>query len=435
MVTGSCYQLTSTSGQKILIDMGMFQGLPSETAWNYTPLQFNPADLSGVILTHAHLDHCGRLPLLTKHGFHGQIYMTPATKDLVELSLYDTAKVATDNPSLALFAKQDVANTISQIKTVDYHLDFNLGSFHVRFSDAGHLLGSAITEIVEASGKKIVFSGDLGNTPQLIINPTESIENSDFVVMESTYGDKTHPSDNPLDVLENEIKAIDQNGGTLLIPCFALERTQDILVLLGDLVRQERVNLNTAFFLDSPMAIKATDIYLNFSSLFNPQALKQFQYHNLFNFPNLEVVEDSKYSNKIKNHPGPKVIISGSGMMTGGRILSHAKFYLPQKNTRLLFVGYQGEETLGRQILEGATQASIDKHSFKIKATISDTQTLSSHADQPRLISWLQKIHGVKKVFLTHGDEEPRRVLSEKIKSDLAISQVFLPKMNEVIDI
>lgn len=437
MVTGSNYRLVSDSGQEILIDMGMFQGLASETAWNHAPFAFDPKTIDGVILTHAHLDHCGRLPLLGRFGFKGKIYMTPATRDLVELSLFDTAKVATDNPQTALFDQHDVEVCLRQMTTVDYHQNFRIGDFAVKFYDAGHLLGSASVEIIDVNAKgpmkKIIFSGDLGNTPQYIIKPTEMLSDADFVVMESTYGDAIHPSDSPLDVLEKEVNEISKNGGTLLIPCFALERTQDLLYLFRELVSQNRVNPNTGFFLDSPMAIKATEIYRQYSSLFNVETQEILRHENPFNFSGLEIVEDYKYSMSIKRSPGPKVIIAGSGMMTGGRILSHAKNFLPQKNTRVLFVGYQGEETLGRQVLEGASQILIDKKPVKIRAKIDETKTLSSHADQPRLLNWLKHIQNVKKVFITHGENPSRQVLCEKIKSELNITNITLPKMNEEI--
>lgn len=435
MVTGSCYLLTSDSGQEILIDMGMFQGVAEETAWNWQPLQFNPGSLVGMLLTHAHLDHCGRMPLLLKNGFNGNIYATAATRDLAEISLLDTAKVARDNPKQALFAEGDVRNIINLIQTVNYHQEFVVGDFRAIYYDAGHLLGSASIVITDTSAsgdfKKIVFSGDLGNTPQYIIRPTEKIPDADVVVMESTYGDSTHPSDNPLNILTAEINAVEKTGGTLLIPAFALERTQDILLMIAELLKDDQISPKTAFFLDSPMAIRATDVYRKYPNLFNTATAEQFKHEDPFTFPGLEVVEDYKFSTKIKRVRGPKVIISGSGMMTGGRILAHAKEFLPQKNTRLLLVGYQGEETMGRAILEGATRVEIDKHFVPIRAHISETEALSSHADQPRLLDWLGNIAGVKKIFLTHGDETPRQVLGEKIKSDMGISDVLLPKMNE----
>lgn len=437
MVTGSNYRLTSDSGQQILLDMGMFQGVPQESAWNYQALQFDPRQISHAILTHAHLDHCGRLPVLTKNGFSGQIFMTAATHDLAELSLYDTAKVNADNGAQALFAEGDVKKCVSQMRVVDYHQEFSVGDFKVKFFDAGHLLGSTSVEIVDtkATGpfKKIVFSGDLGNSPQYIIRPTEFLSDADVVVMESTYGDKTHPADNPLKTIAAEINAVEHTGGTLLIPAFALERTQDILLMLGELLKTGMISRKTSYFLDSPMAIRATQVYREHPELFNTQTQEQFKHEDPFTFDGLDVVEDFRFSKKIKRIRGPKVIIAGSGMMTGGRILSHAKEFLPFKTTRLLLVGYQGEETLGRDILEGAPSVQIDKKTVPVRATISETESLSSHADQPRLIKWLSHIQGIKKVFLTHGDELPRQTLSQKIYSDLSLQNITLPKMNEEV--
>ncbi len=433
MVTGSSYKLTSDTGQEILIDMGMFQGLKEETAWNFQPLQFDPRNLTDVILTHAHLDHCGRLPLLWKHGFRGRIHMTPPTLDLATLVLNDTAKIASENPQTALFTDRDVRECLNQTHLVNYHQDFKLGDFNIKFIDAGHLLGSASLEITDS--KKFIFSGDLGNSPQLIIKPTEFFDSADYVVMESTYGNKTHPNDHPMDIIGNEINSVEKTGGTLLIPAFALERTQDILVLIKQLKTSGRINPRTPIFLDSPMGIKATQIYLDYADFWNPTAKEDFNHSVPFDFDGLEVVEEHRFSAKIKKIKGPKVIIAGSGMMTGGRILSHAKEFLSQKNTRVLMVGYQGEETLGREILEGADSVQIDKRSVPVRAAINQTESLSSHADQPRLFNWLQKIKGVQKLFLTHGDEEPRQVFSEKVKAELQIPETHLPKMNEEFEL
>ncbi len=439
MVTGSCYQLTSSPNSSILIDMGMFQGTAKEAAWNFQPLQFNPQNIAAVILTHAHLDHCGRLPLLSRQGFTGTIFMTPATYDLVELILMDSAKIAKsghkDN-NRPLYTEEDVDQILRQVKTIGYHEEFKVADFTATFYDAGHLLGSASVTIDKRddTGNKqtVVFSGDLGNTPQLILRPTELLDQAETVIMESTYGDRAHPTDNPSDILAQEIAAIEQTEGTLLIPAFALERTQDILVLLGDLVKCNRVSPRVAFFLDSPLAIRATEVYLHYPDLFNADFKKRLTVDNVFDFSGLEIVQDYKLSQRIKKFSGPKVIIAGAGMMTGGRILAHAAEFLPLRTTRLLLVGYQGEETLGREILEGAKRVQIDKRFVPIHASINETQALSSHADQPRLLNWLGAISGVKQVFLTHGDDGPRQVLAQKIKTDLGIDLIHTPQMNEV---
>jgi metallo-beta-lactamase family protein len=419
--------------------MGMFQGTQKEILWNFTPLEFTPSSLVGMILTHAHLDHCGRLPLLVKNGFRAPIFMTKATKDLTELSLYDTAKVARGNYTEPLFSEGDVTKAIDLMQTADYHQQFSVGDFKITFRDAGHLLGSASLEIIDTSAsgemKKIVFSGDLGNSPQLIIRPTELIDDADIVVMESTYGDKTHPEENPSDVLASEINEVEKTGGTLLIPAFALERSQDILLLIRDLIKNHKVSSRTPFFLDSPMAIKATEIYKQYKDLYNQETLSKYGSLDPFTFMGLEVIEDHKLSMKIKKIPGAKVIIAGSGMMTGGRILNHAKEFLPRKDTRLLLVGYQGEETLGREIRDGASHVQIDSHTIKINANINETEALSSHADQPRLLNWLAHIKGVKKVFLTHGEQYPREVLKEHIELDVRIKDVALPVMNEEVEL
>lgn len=431
MVTGSCYRLTGDSGTQLLIDQGMFQGLKEETAWNYQPLQYNPADLTCVFLTHAHLDHCGRLPLLGKHGYHGKIFMTRPTQDLIDLILHDSAKIASENPINALYTEKEVKNCLLQTETLDYHQKVKIGEFEVEYWNAGHLLGSASIVISDPSSR-IVFSGDLGNTPQMVIPPTEYLDiRSDFVVMESTYGDKNHPAESPIEIIAKEINTIESTGGALLIPSFALERTQDILLLISELKKIGKIKAETPIFLDSPMGIKATEIYFDYPEFFNEETRLQFQHENPFNFDGLEVVKEYRFSQKIKKIKGPKVIIAGSGMMTGGRILSQAKEFLPKKDTRLLFVGYQGEETMGKEILEGAESVQIDKKYVPIRASINDTQSLSSHADQQKLLLWLSKIQNIKGLFLSHGDNDPRQILSEKIKQDLHIPNIHLPQMNQ----
>lgn len=432
MVTGSCYKLTSDRGAELLIDQGLFQGVAKETAWNKEPLQYNPASLAGVVLTHAHLDHCGRLPLLAKYGFREKIFMTKPTQELINLSLHDSAKIASENPLTALYDDSDVVELMNQTEIINYHEKFKIGDFVINYINAGHLLGSASIEISDSSSK-IVMSGDLGNTPQFIIPPTEFIDSADFVVMESTYGDKNHPDEKPIEIIADEINTVEHTGGTLLIPAFALERTQDILLLIGELKKLGKVKPKTPIFLDSPMATRATEIYFDYPDYFNEETRAQFKHENPFNFDGLEVVENFKFSSRIKKIKGPKVIIAGSGMMTGGRILSQAKEFLPKKTTRLLFVGYQGEETMGREILEGAGSVQIDKRYVPIRAHINETHTLSSHADQQRLLNWLGHIKGVQKLFLTHGDESPRQILSEKIRSEFQIPHVLLPSMNEEI--
>lgn len=433
IVTGSCYLITSDEAQQVLVDFGMFQGEKDVEDLNYQPLPFSPSGLKAVFLTHAHLDHCGRLPLLVYGGFLGKIYMTEPTRALVEIVLNDAAHVAEkDNPKHPIYSKDEVYKTLAMIQTVKYEEEVTVGDFTAIFKDAGHILGSASIKLTDNSSEKsdeIVFSGDLGNTPQPIVRPTEYFNHSDFAVMESTYGDSTHPPENPEKIVQNEINAVEKSGGTLLIPAFSIERTQEILHIIHHLKSENKVRPDTPVFLDSPMGINATQAYLDFKDYYNDE----IKSHNSipFNFEGLVITDNPRDSKDIVKAANPKVIIAGSGMMSGGRIMQHAIHYLPLSTTRLLLVGYQAEETVGRKILEGAQSIQIDKISIQIRAKISEIKTLSSHADLPKLINWLGQIKGVKKVFLTHGEAHQRQTLQGKIAKDLGITDIILPQLEE----
>jgi metallo-beta-lactamase family protein len=436
-VTGSSYALTSGSGQSILIDLGMFQGIKAIDQLNYEPFDYDCSRLAGAVLTHAHLDHCGRLPILLPRGFGGDIWMTSPTYDLTELSLFDSAKIAKFDKKKALYDKKLVEKTIDQFKTTSYGTTFHIGGFAITMRDAGHIVGSAsleIEDLIPSTGlKKIIFSGDIGNYPEDLVKETEMINGADAVVIESTYGDKLHPDLVAVEALQAEINAVETSGGALLIPAFSLEKTQDLLHMIMHLKQDGKVKSETPVFLDSPMAQKATQIYLRYPEIFNAHILEEMRNGNPFEFPGFQVTTSNEDSNEIHDRPGPKIIIAGSGMMTGGRILSHAAHYLPTPTTRLFIVGYQGEETIGRQLLDGNKTIVIDKANIQVKATINNTRAMSSHADQAQLLAWLKHINGVKKVFITHGEDPARAALKEKISQDLGISDIVLPKLNQEI--
>jgi metallo-beta-lactamase family protein len=438
-VTGSCYILTSGSGQSILIDLGMFQGSPELERLNYQPVDYDLSSLTAAILTHAHLDHSGRLPILLSHGFKGNIWMTPPTRDLTEISLYDTAKIEKENSKPILFNHDLAVQTVLKFETVDYRIAKQIGDFMVTFRDAGHILGSASLEIIDnhpSSGiKKIVFSGDLGNTPEALEQETELIDSSDAVVMESTYGDRLHPKSNPVSAVQSEINAIENSGGTLLVPTFSLDRTQELLHMIMHLKKEGKVKNETQIFMDSPMAEKATKVYVEYPKDFNQEIQNDLKIGDVFNFPGLTVVGRGTESEALHQNTAPKVIIAGSGMMTGGRVRAHAVFYLPMGSSRLLIVGYQAQGTLGRQLLEGDKDVNIDGVRVNVRAKVSDTQAMSSHADQAQLMTWLKHIKNVKKVIITHGEDIPRQVLSKKISEELGIKDIVLPVQNQEISI
>ncbi len=431
-VTGSCYVLTSESNQSIMIDCGMFQGTKELEARNHQPIAFDTSKLLGFVLTHAHLDHCGRLPMILKRGYKKPIWMTRPTKDIAQISLFDTAKIAMyDQDKDPMYTKEEVESAIRLFQTADYGQTITIGDFSVIMRDAGHILGSASLEIVDRSSsgeyKKIIFSGDLGNSPQDLIQPTEFVLSGDVVVLESTYGDKTHPAGNPSDGIASEIQAIEKSGGTLLIPAFSIERSQELLHRISHLKQSGKVKNETIVFFDSPMGEKVTQVFEHYQHFFNAELQKDFKTSDPFSFPGLEILAKREDSERASGVSEPKVIIAGSGMMSGGRIVNHAIKHLPNPKTRVLIVGYQGEETLGRQLLEGKKSLVIEGVQVDVQATISDLQTMSSHADQPRLLEWFSKIRGAKKLFLTHGEDTPRKGLSQKITQDFTMTDITLP--------
>ncbi len=429
-MTGSGYILTNDTGQSILIDLGMFQGPPDIDRLNATPL--DPTDiknLSGAILTHAHTDHCGRLPLLTSRGFSGNIYMTAPTYELTKYSLQDSAKIQKSDKAQQLFTSDDVDSITQTFKILPYGKLLTIGNFSIRFLDAGHIIGSASIEI-QADGRTILFSGDLGNSPEMLVQATQSIPRADTVIMESTYGDRNHPAGNPADVVANEIVHIRKSKGTLLIPAFSIERTQELLHIFNHL------NPGIPVYLDSPMADYATEVYDKYRSLMNDEVAQDYRTEDgPFVFPELVTIKSHGASSKLGTTDGPKVIIAGSGMMTGGRMLTHAKELLPDPSTRLLIVGYQGEGTLGRELQEGSTDVVIQGHHVHVEATITDCQLMSAHADQSQLISWISSIAGVKHLILTHGEDSPRNTLKQLIHTKTDITDIRLPAMGEMVSL
>lgn len=428
-VTGSCYLLEAASGDSILIDCGLFQGSKELDKANFAPLACDCTKVLGLVLTHAHLDHCGRLPMLPNQGFFQPIWMTSATRDITEISLMDTAKInKQDHPEDPLYEADDVNAVLELFKTVEYNTEFSVGPFTITMRDAGHILGSASLEIVDTSAKtemkKVIFSGDLGNTPQELIQPTFLISDADVVVMESTYGDRVHPVEDGNALLQNEINTVEKNNGTLLIPCFAIERSQELLHDIAHLKKDGKIKAETQVFFDSPMAEKVTEVFEQYPELYNEEFKAEAVHGSPFHFPGLQVVGGQESRTELSELDGTKVIIAGSGMMTGGRILSHAQQYLPLESTRLLFVGYQAEGTLGRAILEGEKSITLKGEYFQVNATVTQMHSMSSHADQPKLINWLKHIKGVKKVCITHGENEARAALAEKIKSELKITEI-----------
>ncbi len=434
-VTGSCYFLEG-SGTGVMIDCGMFQGLKEEDQLNFAKPAIDFGKLNAVVLTHAHLDHCGRLPLLLNYGFEGSVYMNEPTKALAELVLMDAAKIAMEDATETMYTEDTVQRFLKKIVLVDYHIPFDIGGFRLTMFDAGHILGSTSILVEELkTKKKIVFSGDLGNTPEPLLTPTEWIKEADFAVLESTYGDELHGKREEVEDLAEIVAEAERVGSAVMIPSFSLQRAQEILYVFDQLKKQGKVANETPVFLDSPMAIKATEIFKDFPGLFSKKLKNQIKTDDPFDFPGLVICDSVEKSKQIKNYEGAKVIVAGSGMMTGGRIIHHAINYLDDPKNVIVFVGFQGQGTLGREIKDGKENVVIWGNHIEVRAQIKEIKTMSSHADQGQLMDWIGKIKGVKKVMLTHGEELPRLVLKEKILNELSGVEVVMPNLEMEIEL
>lgn len=427
-VTGSCF-VVEADGERIMIDCGMFQGQDSDEK-NRREVEGNLKGLEGVILTHAHLDHCGRLPILWKGGYRGKIWATPPTEDLTRLVLEDAAKIAELNEEglEPLYHKGDVAQTMDLFETITYRKWFKLGSkFEARFLDAGHILGSAMVELKVKEGeeeKMVVFSGDMGNSPSPLVKEMEVPEKADLVVMESTYGNRLHkPRGEEIDQLWKWSSEIMRERSVMMIASFALERAQELLFAFDQIKKKDPSLKEMPVFLDSPMAIKATDIFKKHRGYLNEERRQQFKNDDPFDFGGFKNLEWGRESRKVRDRLDPRVIIAGAGMMSGGRILSHAKRWLGNKKAMLVLTGYQAEGTLGREIQEGAKAVVIDDKPVVINAQVKEISTMSAHADQEQMLDWLNGIEGVERVVLVHGEEEGRDGLEEELKGKMKIER------------
>jgi metallo-beta-lactamase family protein len=427
-VTGSC-NLLEAAGHKILVDCGMFQGGQFNEEKNQDKFIFNPAELSAVVVTHSHLDHVGRLPLLIKDGFSGFIYATPPTVELTRLILEDALEVMTYNNrhygAPILYDLTDIGRTIGQFKSVDYHrITEIVPGIKVELYDAGHIFGSAFVR-VEAEGKQMIFSGDIGNVNVPILRDTEMAPGGmDAILCESTYGDRLHEStDKRQELIEKMVSAAIGRGGVLMIPSFSLERTQELLYDLNDLVERKKKLPRVPIFLDSPLAINATRVYRKYPQYYDEEATWLIKNgEDLFQFPGLEMTETKEQSKRINETRGPKIIIAGAGMMNGGRIVHHALRYLSDERNTLLIIGYQAVGTLGRKILEGESPVEIMGERVRVRCQIKAIGALSAHGDQDKLLDWVGGETALpKKVYINHGEPPAAEALAQRLTGDLGV--------------
>lgn len=438
-VTGSNY-LVDTGKTKFLVDMGLFQGDHEADKENWQEFLYDAEQIDFVIITHSHIDHIGRLPLLYKRGFRGKIYSTPPTCKFAQIFLEDTvrilAKTAEELKLPMLYDETDVEGVMKLFNPQNYYEEFSPTSdIKIKFYDAGHILGSAITE-VNVDKKIIVFSGDLGNPPVPILRDTDFIPEADYVVMESTYGNRTHaPFEKRQLELERVIEETQAKNGVLLIPSFAMERTQEIIYELNELIKNNRIK-EIPIYIDSPLATRATEIYRQHPEYFDKEAqglIKKGE--DFLNFANLKFTQSIEESKELDRDNSSKIIIAGSGMSAGGRIIFHEKTYLPLENTTLLIIGFQVKGTLGRKIELGEKTVNIQGEEVNVKAKVQAIESYSAHADKPRLKYWLGRIgKPIKKVFLVHGEPASQDVLLHDIEEEQGI-ETYIPKYGESVEI
>lgn len=445
-VTGANYVIDNGK-IRFVVDCGLIQGNKEADELNYVPFVYDPKSIDFMIATHTHIDHIGRIPKLVKEGFRGEIYSTYPTQEFSEISLRDTVSIMEhDHTQLPLFGNEDVDQAVSQWRGKEYHEINEINeNISFRFQDAGHILGSAITEIWVLdpdNGKriKLVFSGDLGNVPSVLLRKYDYIEEADYVIVESCYGDRIHQKlAERKEILKQAIKDTIERKSVLLMPTFSIERTQDILYELNDIIENHsgqgipRGSVGKIdVYLDSPLAIKATNIHAKYTQYYNQEAKQLSKTDKIFDFPFLTFTESREDSMRINSQPQPKMIMAGSGMSTGGRVLYHEERYLSNPKNIILFVGYQAPYTLGRRILEGESPVYIHNHPIENRIEVRRVEGYSAHADQEMLLDWLSKIKNSKNVFVVQGEQEASQTLADAIQDNLHIaSQV--PIENEIV--
>ena len=450
-VTGSCH-LVECAGKRILIDCGMYQGSREIKEENSAPFGFDPADIDYLLLTHAHLDHCGRIPLLAKLGFSGEIITTAATVELARLVMLDSAGLQEEEARYQqrradrksgrqkkiiepLYTRLDALNCLEFIgRRASYDKTLLVApGIRATFIDAGHILGSAsILLELEEQGRshRVIFSGDIGYSHRAILRDPTPPPQVDTVVMETTYGDRLHKQLKPsIDELYTAINETIGRGGNLIIPTFALERAQEVLFYLREGVESKRIEHYINVFLDSPMAISATRIFSRHPECYDSKTLKVLQDSgDPFDLPGLRFTQETAESMAINNVTGGAVIMAGSGMCTGGRVRHHLKHNIWNRKNSIVFVGFAAHGTLARRIIDGAEEVSIFGEKMPVRASIYTIGGFSAHADQAELLAWHGQTGSPKTTFLVHGEKESMQTFATK----LAGTQVVMPELHQV---
>lgn len=449
-VTGSCHLLT-TENHKVLLDCGQFQGGKAQEALNYEPFPFDPKEVECVILSHAHIDHCGRIPLLVKRGFTGKIYCTDATADLLDVMLKDSGFIhekdaewkskraarAGKPPVEPLYTYEDAVKALEYVVPVLYDQQIEINDhMKIVFNDAGHILGSAITELwVEEDGResKIVFSGDLGMMNRPILRDPTIIKKADYVIMETTYGNRNHPANSTSikELLDIVLKTT-RRGGTVVIPSFAVGRTQELIYEFNKFYEEhseykEEMD-QLMVYVDSPMATTATEVFRKNAQVFDEETRDYIlRGDNPLDFKNLKFTRSTAESQALNLDRNPKVIISASGMCEAGRIRHHLKHNLWDSKSSIIFVGYQAEGTLGKLLVEGGKDVVLFGEEIHVNAEIYNLEGFSGHADQDGLFSWLAGFRQKpKQIFLVHGEEDSKKDFGKLISDKLGYNPVVV---------
>jgi len=450
-VTGSCH-LIKTDGGNILLDCGMIQGGPERHERNREPFPFDFREIKAVILSHAHIDHTGRLPLLVKSGYGGPILATESTVELCRIMLADSGRIQEEDARWKikrlkkegkdaswvqpLYTEEDAQRAVDRIQAVEFHKEHSLdgiGSFTYHL--AGHILGAAVVELKIGQGnesKRIIFSGDLGVEGARLLGPPETVQRPDYLLMESTYGDRQrHETMDRTEELFQIVSETTSRGGKVIIPSFAVGRTQEVLARLNDLIEAGRLP-GIPVFVDSPMATAVTKVFAMHPEVYSDEAQRLLRTGDEpLEFPGLQLitaVQDSMKLNKLK---GPAVIISASGMCTAGRIKHHLKHNISNSKNTILFVGYQAKHTLGRHIQTGTDPIRIFGGWFDVEAEIRTVEGFSAHADLDELLGWYESLGGVEyQTFLVHGEEDAARSLAKNLR-ERGLERVVVPELNQ----
>lgn len=441
-VTGSKY-LVTTARSRVLVDCGLFQGLKQLRLRNWAPLPFDPADLSAVVLTHAHLDHSGYLPLLVKHGFRGTIHCTAATLELCKLLLPDSGRLQEEDagyanrrgfsrhhPALPLYTEDDANRCLRYMHAVDYDREFEVGTgLRAHLEPAGHILGAAF--VVLSDGRRtVVFSGDLGRPHDAVMKPPRARAQADYLVVESTYGDKTHPRTDPAEELAAAVTRTIGRGGVVIVPSFAVGRAQSLLYQIHRLKADGRIPANLPVYLNSPMAADVTSLYERFSSEHRLTRDECRAMSRSVTFVN--TVEESKHVNSLRH---PMIIVAASGMATGGRVIHHLRAFAPDPRNLILFSGYQAAGTRGAAMLAGAAEIRIHGQDVPVRAEIAAMSTLSAHADSAEILQWLGNFHSPPgHAFITHGEPVPADALRQSIERKLRWT-AMVPDHGQIVDL